>query len=360
MVGEGHPVRPWTALSLLCLLITVGSVLTGCGKQGPPLPPLRNIPLRTMDLTLRQEGPFLVLGMTYPSSTTSGMALGGVDAVELFALTKAAASEDLLPEVDPREFEVGATTLLTLRGADLDAAITGDRIQWRLPLAEPLPAEKIAQFFAVRTVKGEEVSDSSNRVGLIAIEPPTPPSKLEARPTAAGIELSWENAEDTAAFDIFRREAQNRGYEEEALARVPGEERAYVDQSAAFGHRYIYTVRTVAQTEPLIYSAEAGEQEVDYEDRFAPPLPSNFVALPEVGSVRLRWDPSPAADVLGYILYRRDPGRDFRRITDEPVRGVEHIDRGLAHGLSYSYRLRVVDQAGNESALSDPISATLR
>ena len=150
-----------------------------------------------------------------------------------------------------------------------------------------------------------------------------------------------------------------RGYGE-AIHRVGGDQRTYVDSSASYGSRYIYTVRTVASVNPLIHSDEAGEREVEYEDVFAPPLPANIVALAERAAVRLRWDPSTAEDVAGYILYRREPGRDFHRLTPDLVTGVEYLDRGLASGLTYAYRLRVVDKVGNESELSRPVETTTR
>ena len=60
------------------------------------------------------------------------------------------------------------------------------------------------------------------------------------------------------------------------------------------------------------------------------------------------------------MLYRREPARDFHRLGDALIVGVELIDRGLVSGLRYDYRIQVVDQVGNESELSKPASATVR
>ena len=360
--GEGSASRVVLAL----LVVVIAFAVSGCGKKGDPLPPLRNIPLPTKDLEVRQQGRQILLDMTYPATTVSGMTLGGIDAVELLELVKrvppAAGESDEpgpLPSAEPREFVAGARTLLTLSGAELTAAVVGDRIQIRLPLAEALPAEPMANIFAVRTVKGDEPSAISNRVTLVPIEPPPPPSNLRATPTAAGIELTWEADDDTDGFDIFRRDAQLRGYGE-SIRRVDGAQRRYLDKSARFDKRYIYTVRAVAGVEPLIYSDEAGEREVEYEDRFAPPLPKNIVALAERAAIRLRWEASTADDVAGYIIYRREPGRNFHQLTDRPITRNEFLDRGLSSGLTYGYRLRVIDHNGNESELSKPVETTAR
>ncbi len=383
-----HPPRPAFSTLAYCLpffalLLAASALLVGCGKKGDPLPPLRNIPLTTQDLEVRQQGRRILLDMGYPATTVSGMTLGGIDAVELLELVKPvppAVGEGEapapLPSAEAREIEAGARTLLTLRGAELSAAVVGDRIQFRLPLSDPLPAEPTANIFAVRTVKGGEISAISNRVTLVPIEPPPPPRDLQVRPTASGIELTWQ-ADDTQAdvtqaddtgvtpeapptsFDIFRRDAQVRGYGE-PIRRIDGTSRRYLDKSARFDQRYIYTVRAVAGVEPLIHSDQAGEREIEYEDHFAPPLPKNLVALAERAAVRLRWEPSAADDVAGYVIFRREPGRDFHRLTDQLVTGAEYLDRGLSSGLTYAYRLRAIDHKGNESELSKPVETTTR
>ncbi len=351
---------------VVALLLAATVTLVACGKKGDPLPPLRNVPLGTKDLTVRQQGRQILLDMAYPATTVSGMTLGGIDAVELLELIKPVPPAPTegeepapLPSAEAREIKAAARTLLTLSGAELTAAVVGDRIQLRLPLAEPLPAEPMANIFAVRTIKGDETSTVSNRVTLVPISPPAPPSNLQARPTAGGIELTWAAAGDTDGFDVFRRDAQIRGYGE-PLQRVDGDQRRYLDEGARFDKRYIYTVRTVAGVDPLIYSDEAGEREIEYVDRFAPPLPKNLVALAERAAIRLRWEPSTADDVAGYVIYRREPGRNFHRITDDPVTGAEYLDRGLASGLTYAYRLKVIDRKGNESELSAPVETTTR
>lgn len=351
-----------THVALLTGLLLLASIAsTGCGRKGDPLPPLRTVPQATNDLTIRQQGPLILLSMGYPGSTTGGQALGGVDAIELYELARPV--EDPAAELKPldaRVFEGGAQLLTTLRGADLGATVTGNRIEIRLPLEQPLPAEPQALHFAVRAVKGDERSGLSNRVAMIPIAPPTAPHGLQAEAQPQGVVLRWGfEGEEPEGFDIFRRDAQNRGYGDR-ISRVGGDTRVFVDQRARFGSRYIYTVRTVARVLPLIYSADAGEREVDFQDRFAPPLPERFVALGERGSVRLRWDASEAQDVAGYLIFRRAPGRDFEQLFEDPLDATEFVDTGLAAGLRYDYRIRVVDESGNQSALSEPVDAVVR
>lgn len=346
-------------LRVALLLVLVALPLTACGKKGVPLPPIRVIPIQINDLSLRQQGSLMMLDMAYPTTTVAGTALGGIDAVELWVLTKPLGPGGVAPTAEPPEFKAGADELLTLRGSELQSAIVGSRIQIRLPLE--MPDLLTGDIFAVRTVKGEEISTFSNRVALVPTEPPTSPSRLSAEATANGVRIGWEYDGDAEGFQIFRREATERGYGD-PVRREDGEARQTLDRTAQFGKRYIYTVRTVGTQEPLVLSEPAGEREIEFLDKFAPPLPSNLVALPERGGVRLRWEPSDAPDVAGYRIYRTDPTQrgEWRLITPKPLDALEYDDRGLSPGVKFSYRLQVVDHEGNESDPSPPVSATPR
>jgi hypothetical protein len=345
--------------TLLAVLAAVLFVVAGCGKKGDPLPRLRDIPQTATDLSVLQQGRLLVLDVAYPAVTVSGMPLGGIDALDLLQLTKPSTGGEI-PTVPPAEVEATAETLLTLRGAELQAAIAGDRIRIRVPLAAELPAEPLAHYFAVRTTKGDETSGLSNVVGLVPVEPPAAPQNLTATAKPAAIELTWESEGEVEGFDVFRREAQERAYGA-VLGRTGAGEKTLVDRRVQYGKKYIYTVRAIASLEPLVLSDEAGEREIDYQDRFPPPLPASFVALGERSRVRLRWESSDAPDVAGYVLYRREPRRDeFHRINDELVTGVEYIDRGLVAGFTYEYQIQAVDESGNEGKISDPVSTEVR
>lgn len=351
--------RSGAHLGALLLIVFLMVPLVACGKKGPPLPPVRTIPIQIQDLALRQQGSLMMLDMAYPTSTIAGTALGGVDAVELWVLTKPLGPEGEPPTAEPTEFRAGAGELMVLRGSELQSAIVGSRIQIRLPLE--MPEKETGDVYAVRTTKGEEVSAFSNRVTLVPTEPPPSPSRLTAEARARGVLVGWEHEGEAEGFQVFRRDATERGYGD-PVRREPGDAREALDTTAQYGHRYIYTVRTVGSETPLVLSEPAGEREIEYLDRFPPPLPKNLVALPERGGVRLRWEASDAPDVRGYRIYRTDPTQrgEWHLLFEDPLDALEYYDRGLSSGVKFSYRLQVVDQVGNESDSSAPVSATAR
>lgn len=356
----GTPTQSHFKTLSLVVLAALFLSFVGCGKKGDPLPPHRDIPLTTKDLSVFQQGRLLVFELTYPSATNSGLTLGGIDALELLQMVKPAPDKKVA-DVQAPEFESAATPLLTLRGTELEAALIGNRIQMRVPLALDLPEEPIASYFGIRTLKGEESSEISNLVGILTIEPPNAPQDLRASAGPKAIELTWTAEGEVESFDVFRRGASERGYGK-ALRRVPADARSFKDTAVRYGERYIYTVRAIASLDPLIWSDEAGEREIDYEDRFAPPLPQGLVALGERGRVRLRWEAADADDVAGYIVYRRDPRREeFTRVNkDDLITRVEFINRGLVSGFTYGFRVQVVDHSGNASEMTDPVTAKVR
>ena len=352
--------RPHT-ISILALFVLVAAA--GCGRKGDPQPPLRIIPGSVQDLRVSQQGGILRISMSYPATTTSGAALGGVDAVELLQLSRPA-PEGVIPVVDALAFDSAAEPLMVLRGPDLAAATTGGQLEVQVPLTLPLPDPAEALIFGVRSEKDGRVSSISNRATILPATPPQAPAALALTPSGDGVRVGWryevkDGDDEPGSFRIYRRDARVRGYGN-AVGTVEGDQREWLDRGARFGDRYIYTVRTVLDTGTPILSAESGEREIDYQDRFAPPLPARFVALPERGTVRLRWERSRADDVAGYIVYRRDPGREFVPVQDKPITGLEYLDEGLASGLTFEYRIQTIDRLGNESALSQPVKATPR
>ena len=343
------------ARAALVASLVAGAV--GCGKKGPPLPPLRHNPAAAQDLAVYQQGAEWVLQAAYPKTTVAGLALPPLEAVEIWSLERPFAEGPVVPP-DPREFALGATLLRTLRGAEMSAAVVGDRLQVRLPVT--VPAERRATTFAIKTIAEGDASEFSNLASAAAATPPEPPAGLETTPRAEGIEVTWSPATPAPqAYRVYRRDAQARGYGE-ALHSAPATETRHLDATATLGSRYVYTVAAVASEAPLVLSPLSAESEVDYQDRFPPAPPAGLVALPSGSEVRLRWDAAEAADTAGYVVFRQDPGGEFHRVTAEPVTELEYLDTGLAPGNTYRYRVAAVDRSGNEGSPGEAVEGIVR
>jgi hypothetical protein len=376
-----------TLLAAAALLGTAALGGVGCGKQGPPLPPLRNVPATTKDFAVEQQGPRLRMSLSYPQVTPAGTALQGISAVEVWSTARPAPDGKAGP-IDPREFAGVAKPVQKIADADLTAATSGSRIELSLPLppptvaapATPPPAKPAtgtspgkptsaaptapvpqATYYAVRTFgKAGDRSDFSNIASVVPKAPPAAPDRVAVTPRADGVLVEWTASPGAAAgYNIYRRGAQERS-NGKPVHTSGAQEKSWLDSTARFGQSYIYSVTALAQQQPLLESGIASEREIHYIDRFAPPPPTDLVALAEARRVRLVWRPSEADDLAGYIVYRRagDSGA-FQRITPQPVVGGEYVDTGAAGGRTYAYRVTAVDQAGNESAPGNEVRANV-
>jgi hypothetical protein len=394
----GWPTRLAAALPLALLLL----IVPGCGKKGPPQPPPRLIPAQTGDLTVRQTGDRLVLDLTYPAVTTSGLPLSGLEALEVLTLRPPASRAASAPaNVDPRMFASTAIVAARLEGAQLLAATRGPRLVVALdaepgsPLgppaggdpattaaAAPAAAPAVAEpgvaaptptptatppgppplLIAIRTFgpRGNE-SPLSNVVAITPRAAPRPPDTLVATAAAGGVELAWTASAGApaAGFDVLRRPSAEDSFETR-VAELGPDQLQHVDATAELGNHYEYTVRAVAARGPLIESADGPVAEIEYRDTFAPPSPSGLVALAEEGRIRLLWERVEAPDLAGYRLYRQaGPGAPIE-LERAPGASTDHSDDQVRGGVTYTYRVTAVDHDGNESPPSEPATATPR
>ncbi|MFQ5349780.1 MAG: fibronectin type III domain-containing protein [Thermoanaerobaculia bacterium] len=389
------------------LALTLALTVVGCGNKRPPKPPPRIVPAPTTNLEVAQRGSELQFAFAYPAVTVGGLPLDGLEAVELRRMTRPLqpppleeedavaeeADEDEEPdveempaeqppstpflfrrpttvsvvraeeriEVDPREFLALAEVEQRIEGAELQAAISGDRVLLRLPLgALPAPEvpeeERDIELFAVITVSSRGLgSELSNVVKILPRTPPAPPSQIETRPGAEGINLTWRAEDPPVGFRVYRRDAASRSYGT-PIAQPSPEARSHLDQTAGFDSSYVYSVTTVALEAPLVESALTAEREVQYEDRYPPTPPGGVIVLAEPGRARVLWEPTPATDLAGYLVYRRTTdGSGFDRLTAEPGRELEYLDTTVASGRGYSYYVSAVDTSGNESEASQTV-----
>jgi hypothetical protein len=373
----------------LFLLSALGAVLPwalGCGKQGPPLPPLRAVPAPVKDLTVVQQGNRLLMSFSYPQVTPAGTALEGISAVEVFSASIPAPATGTAAPIDPKAFASIAKPVQKVTGADLTAATAGSRIELSLPLpataaapppattatpppatagttatpAAPAPAS-LASYYAVRTYGREgDKSDLSNVSFVVPKAPPAAPARVTVTPRGDGVLVEWAPVEGAAAgYNIYRRNAQERS-SGKPVHTSGAQEKSWLDNTARFGQSYIYSVTALAQATPVVESSIGSEHEVRYVDRFAPPPPTELVALAEARRVRLVWRPSEADDLAGYLVYRRvgETGA-FVKVTQQPVVSAEFVDTAIAAGRTYTYRVTAVDQAGNESAPGGEVRANV-
>jgi hypothetical protein len=353
---SSDPSRRAAALSLTTALVALGA----CGKQGDPMPRPRAIPQAAQDLTLRQRGNELWFSFSYPNVTLAGRPLEGFRTATLFELTRPVPAETGGLVVDVAELEALAQAVVVLESTSLANAITGDQIRLGLKLDAEALAGDLGRAYAVRTETARgDISPWSNIVSIVPRPAPAPPEGLDVRPASDGVEIHWKPAEGAAGYAVLRREATDPDWGA-PLAVQPADVVAYLDRSALYGTRYIYTVVALASDDPPIESLPVNEREVDYRDLFPPPPPRDLRAVSLPGEVRLVWEAASTADLVGCFVERSLDGGTWTRLNDFPVTGLEYSDATAPPSGVVFYRLIAVDRAGNEAPPSAPVETTRR
>lgn len=199
-------------------------------------------------------------------------------------------------------------------------------------------------WYAVRTICcRKRPSEYSNIARIVPRLPPSPPTGLEAAPSADGIILTWSPIPATAAL------VERKGDEAwRVVTREPVTGDRWRDAGAEQGRAWSYRLRSVKAEDGGRVVGEPGESvTLDFPDIYPPAAPSNVVCLPEAERVRIRWQES--ADAAWYSVARRVDDGDWESLADRHQQVV--FDDGDPPLGTLTYGVWAVDQAKNRSDL---------
>ena len=144
-----------------------------------------------------------------------------------------------------------------------------------------------------------------------------------------------------------------------------------LDQTAHFSESYEYRAQRVARVDVNGETLElAGELsapiDVDVKDVFPPAVPTGVAAVANAGeqgqgpAIDLNWQPNTETDLAGYIVYRREGGGAWQRISPAtPSIEPAFHDAQVLAGHSYQYAVSAVDKGGHESERSEVAEETV-
>lgn len=143
----------------------------------------------------------------------------------------------------------------------------------------------------------------------------------------------------------------------------PLREPVYGEPFAEFGVERCYVVRAVTVLSNVtLESAPSPVACVTPEDTFAPAAPANLAAVAGEGAISLIWEPSPDADVAGYLVLRGADGGPLEALTPAPIRETTYRDAAVTAGVRYVYAVVAVDASprANRSGESNRVEETAR
>jgi len=366
--------------TLSCLLL-----LLGCGKKGPPLPPLVGSVPRVSDLEVAQVGSSLRARFTLPVRE-------GVESVdyqprdvELWMRPvprTSAGDEQKAPAAPPKppapkpgegtevsaiplkDFTGGATMLIKLSGQDLFEILALPIPELLVPIPEGIDgAQEVALVLATDVKRSGTLS---NIAPFTAVATPAPPGNVAAKLVANGIEVSWTMEAppegEKWGVNIYRAlEADPFPATPSNPQPMPGP--PFREPQVSEGTSYRYLLRTaIIGSERSVESDAAPEVGVTYHDVFAPPAPQSLRAVADVGTaVTLIWAPTDVPDFGGYHVYRQEVGGTWERVDARPLQSASFTDATARGGAAYEYAVTAYDRAvpENESERSAPARVTV-
>ena len=98
-----------------------------------------------------------------------------------------------------------------------------------------------------------------------------------------------------------------------------------------------------------------------FADTFPPAPPGTVDAIAASGGISLIWEPSPTADVAGYIVMRgEDAAGQLTPLMKEPITGNTYTDTSVTPATRYTYAVVAVDKSGNRSKESNRVDEVAR
>ena len=89
------------------------------------------------------------------------------------------------------------------------------------------------------------------------------------------------------------------------------------------------------------------------EDYLAPEAPTNLVGQGADQSIFLVWSPNAESDLEGYNIYRKTASTNYVRLNTNLLTSPDYTDNTIENFKHYNYYITAVDDAGNESTMSN-------
>jgi hypothetical protein len=395
-----------------------------CGRKGPPLPPLLQLPAAVSGAVARRVGQDVIFQFTIPTTNTDGRGPADVDRVEVYAHTgrllapvdflkygtlvgnvavkppagSGADAEGQLPGLAPgsvasvsetitsAEMEIGRMPVT--RGTVALAATLLASTDLETPGTVNAPIPVMRYYVAVAVNRRNRRGALSPPLAVPLIEPFAAPPTLEAEYGETAVKLTWKasdrsddifaplptynlyEVEDPAASTapegppVAGAPALNSSPLKAAVNTLPVALTSFDDPRMTFGTRRCYVVRAVRVAGPIVVESTASRPAcVTLADTFPPAAPKSLVSVANEDAISLIWEANTEKDLGGYLVLRAEaPGERLTPLTPVPIHETTYRDTTVTHGMTYDYVVVAVDNAPvpNISAYSNKVTEVAR
>lgn len=221
---------------------------------------------------------------------------------------------------------------------------------------------------AVRAVLLQANGTAGATLGPVPVQSdsgPPAPTALHAEAHAAGVELQWQTAAQSAVPAYAYSVARGSGGAKEAITarpelltmRSPGAPSPYLDRTPPVEATLTYELRLI---DVLGVAGQPATVQVDSPDFEAGRPPAGQTAKAGRGLITLSWAAPANPRTSGLVVERSQlAAGPYERLTPDGLSptSVRFEDRQVLAGASYYYRVRAVTPGGDLGSAGDPIRA---
>jgi len=341
---------------VIAILLAALFALPACGRKGPPLPPRPVVPAAVGNLQAEPREAGIVLSWTRPTLNNDNSPLTDLLEFRLFRATLS---------LGTRAVPVSAFSLLATVRADRpeNAGVQGPLYVYRDDAGgQGLPTGHQYSYRVQAVNRRGEVGSFSADVAVEFTAVPPVPGGLRAIAGDGTVDLEWQAPHAgppgeavVKGYNVYRG-LEPGTYGPQPINATPLEGKRFRDAGVQNETTYYYVVRSVANDRPpWRESADSAEVSVIPQDSVPPAPPRGLIVIPGEGVVSLTWDAGDERDLLGYVVYRREPPELVAvRLTEQPIPGTTFTDRTARRGATYVYTVTAMDRSArrNESVPS--------
>jgi fibronectin type III domain protein len=359
-VGRRRALGPLLAAALVLL------VLPACGRKGTPVAPERRLPQPVADLrgVVRDGG--IELSWSVPQRRVDNTRLIDPGLARVFRAEDAGEGEPRAALLKDDRV-AGYTEVATIRLADPPSPLVRSG---RVAVTDRRNLALGRRYtYVVLTADAQgRTSPPSPRVSLTFAAAPEPPADFRVEPGDREARLSWTPparltdggaVSEPLVYEILRAPAAD--VPPAPLARTTPGTTSMTDRNLENDRTYYYAVRAIRRAGTTQVEGEpTTTAAVTPADVTPPPPPTDLVAIPSEGTVRLSWTPSTAPDVATHVVYRGRAGGPLERVGAVRVPGSTFTDQNVPSGVwRYAVTAQDAGARANESRPSNEVTVTV-
>lgn len=319
---------------MLLTVLTLGLIVSGCGKKTFPRPIAEHAPPRVQNLKAEVVPQGVELSWPIPGQ--------GDKHLQQFPYRFAILKSDL--SWDKRDcLDCPAISQQTVHIVDQaypeSAVIEKGHVVW---VDHDVVLRHAYRYqIGLLDKRDQDVSTSSPVVAAILPAPPAP-ADLVAGKEAQGILLKWKTPRTKKStelrFEVERRPLHGTW---EKISEAPVKGNSFFDAAPVARQFYDYRVVSMLLAgNTTVLGQAATVEHVQAPAALPPPPPETVYVIPAQGVLEVRWT-SSEGDVAGYYVYRKE-GKEIIRLTAKPVLQPPYFDRTAKPNRVYSYAVSAV------------------